>query len=378
MRQRMSELRRRPDLVWVYTGHNEFLYNEIEFRKSRQEAIQAPVERIAGRSRLYVWARQRLEQVGSLRKMEIETQLNQSSFRLCTPEQYEHRVRRFREHLSEICRFTQRHEIPTVLTIPACNQVGFAPNQSGFSILVSGEERAAFLKHLQTARQLLAVGELASAESQCREALAIDDTFADAHFTLARILHAGQKIEESRRHYAVAVDYDTFPLRAAKRFREVVRQVAAETDAILIDAEQVIRGVSATGELDDSVFFDLVHPRAVVYDALADATRDALHTHKVLASAKAGTGGGSPQKIEAILLEGGFSNTDWIRVLDELISYLSWVSLFQRDHTECMQRIQYYKSARARVGKPDFDAFTEIEQSDRLIGDSFDRDAGAR
>lgn len=359
--QKLSALRLRPSLLWIYAGHNEFLQDQRQF--TRPPKYRSMLDRLVDWSATYRWSLRILRRNAAFQKDHIRD-VGLVGYRLCTQEQYEARLERFRHHLTAVCRFARRQRIPTVLTVPACNLVGLAPNQSSFTPEVSIQDRERFFELFAKAKEAHNERNSEAAVSCLRAALEIDDRFAEAHFLLAETLLAQGRRDEAVRHYYLAVDYDGYPLRASRRIQQIVRDVAAETGAILIEGHDVLAACSSRGLLDDEVFFDLVHPRARGYLALSGAVLNALRTRGVIIPGKQWRELCQPTVTEAFE-HFEFTTDDWRTTLRELISYYKWIALFRNDALRRQARAKHYSRLLERCGVPGFKPIAEVEESGR-------------
>jgi tetratricopeptide (TPR) repeat protein len=98
-----------------------------------------------------------------------------------------------------------------------------------------------------------------------REALELDDHYAELHFRLARCLSAAGDRPAARTHYAHARDLDALPFRATGPLNDVVRATARQfqgAGVAFVDADQAFRAAVAEpgGPGDQRLFSDHCHP----------------------------------------------------------------------------------------------------------------------
>lgn len=145
----------------------------------------------------------------------------------------------------------------TVLT----NQKDFSPFQSRHHQGFSEEQARAWDAVFNAGSEASTTGDWSTAERHFREALTIDDDFAEGHFRLARVLLRAQKTEEARREFQRALDLDVLRFRTDSRLNETIRRVAATAGEGVILADLVKAGEadSPGGILGDELLYEHVH-----------------------------------------------------------------------------------------------------------------------
>ena len=105
-----------------------------------------------------------------------------------------------------------------------------------------------------------------------------------------------------------AKEKDEIRLRAPEAFNDVIRDLAREHQATLVDVQQVAMTASENMIEDQSFFDDLVHPSWRGYDLIAGAFFDALKGHPVLVPGGVSTASGEGPKPSAFERAYGFLN----------------------------------------------------------------------
>ncbi len=108
-------------------------------------------------------------------------------------------------------------------------------------------------------------GRHAEAISRYLAAAALDGHFAELHFRLARCRAASGQLDQARREFLLARDWDALQFRADSRLNDVVRQTATRHPAgtvRLVDAERALAEADAEEHQipGDRLFNDHVHP----------------------------------------------------------------------------------------------------------------------
>jgi hypothetical protein len=287
MRQALTGLKRRPDAMIIYSGHNEFYaydnwkrivpYYEDEIDPQSAWTLRERIDHATPLRELMSETLERRRQQIAPDHIITRPVVDRPS---CTAEEYARRLASFRDHLETMVAFCERVKCLPILVMPAGNEGGFEPNRSVLARHTTKHEREVFARKFLAARSLEATDPERGMQSY-RRLLARQPGFAEADFRLARLLEASGAWAEANRHYHLARDHDGLPLRCPSPFLNVYRKVAARhPGAIVIDGPAVLRAISPHGILDDHVFNDGQHPALVGYIALAQAILDQLFARR--------------------------------------------------------------------------------------------------
>jgi tetratricopeptide (TPR) repeat protein len=259
--------RQSPDVFVLYIGNNEVV------------GLHAPgpdatiVDRHLTLSRASYWAHslrfgQWIARVGEESKLKAVPKQDMDYFRqnrIAFDDPARQIVyRHFQQNLEDICRAAQGSGAKTILSTIAVNLKDFPP--------IGSLHRGALTSARETEWEALyAKGIAAETNHQYESAIELflaaarlDDHYAELQFRLARSYEALGKFDDSRRHYALACDWDAMAFRADSKINEVIRQTAANRQngsMTLVDAEQVFseNDSGAHGIPGENFFHDHVH-----------------------------------------------------------------------------------------------------------------------
>lgn len=283
----LAKLERRPDLVILYAGHNEFQMRYSWGHGARHYADEIPPATVRTSLVDAITAR---SSVCGLIDATIDLFLQASppghdvsralvDVPVYTPAEYAERLRDFRVRLEAITDYCERVGATVVLVIPPGNEADFEPNRSFLPADMPRSQRAEFAQDFESARALEA-GDRNAAIAAYRRLLERQPGFAETHYRLARLLEAAGQPREACEHYVAARDCDGLPMRCPSEFQDVYREVAARhPKAILIDGPVVLRDLSSRGVVGDMFFTDGFHPSLIGYTELARAVLEGLRTH---------------------------------------------------------------------------------------------------
>jgi lysophospholipase L1-like esterase len=284
--QLLGSLTRRPDLVIIYAGHNEFSMRHDWAHSTEHYADETPPTRetLEGFARKHSSLCRLIQRTASRLRLEIPPVYKITrqlvDVPVYTATEYRDRLHDFRTRLEVITAYCERMGAQVVLVIPPGNDADFEPNRSILPPETQRAQREEFARRFQAARDSEAVdpvGALVAYEALLER----QPGFAETHYRLARLLEAMGKRDEANQHYVAARDEDGLPMRCISEFQGVYREVAARhPEAILIDGPAVLRGLSPRGVVGDNFFNDGFHPSLNGHTALAQAILQSLHARR--------------------------------------------------------------------------------------------------
>ncbi len=236
MHTKLAGIQRRPELVILYAGHNEFssrfdwghgALHYIDLTPPAVETLRSIACRVSPLIRLMGETAQRLR-VSTPPPRTVTRRL--VDVPVYTPEQYAERLTEFGTRLGAIVTYLEWVGATVVLVIPPGNDAGFEPNRSFLAPDTLQAEREAFAIEFASARANQAK-DPAGAETQYRRLLKRQPNFAETHFQLARLLEQAGRWDEAFQHYVAARDLDGLPMRLPSDFQQCYREVAAQHPA---------------------------------------------------------------------------------------------------------------------------------------------------
>ena len=262
----LAGIRRRPELVILYAGHNEFQsrfdwgHGAIHYADESlpaTETLQGLARRISPMMRLLGDTARSLRvsipppHVVTRRLVDVP---------VYTAEEYVDRRREFGLRLAAIVSYFEWIGVQVVLVIPPGNDAGFEPNRSFLKSNTPRDERERFATEFAAARAA-ETADPAAAEKMYRRFLERQPQFAEGHFRLARVLERSANWDEAFQHYVAARDLDGLPMRLPSDFQQVYKDVAARHPrAILVDGPAEFHASTEHGLIGDSFSTDGLHP----------------------------------------------------------------------------------------------------------------------
>ena len=278
-----------PDLLIIYTGHNEFLEERTYPQLRRPSWILDQATLLASRSSIFtvIYRGLRGDPATSNQRVILPGEVDEILNHTVGPSSY-HRddiqrkqvILHFELNLRRISEMACRHRVPLLLVTPAGNLRSFSPFKSQFDDALSKTDRHQWQTHVDKARLLKIEENWQEARNELVQAVNLDPRQALAHYQLGSVLleqgDATMALESFRR----ARDEDVCPLRALTPMVDAVRATAIRQQDWLVDFEQLVAEQSqqTLGHPvpSDDLFLDHVHPSIEAHRLLAEAIIDRL------------------------------------------------------------------------------------------------------
>lgn len=244
----------RPDMIIIFSGHNEFLTRQFEtpsIRKMREWAASTGVVRLWNRF---------VKRMTRGSKRAVAVMPSQLSGFDRDGNDFQARVRRYEDNLTAMVELARSAGTPLLLgTLPA-NLRDWPPVFRTLEAAAGGvEDEAAVGEMLDS----LFEEEYARSEAGLLALSGHDSASAVADYVRGR-LALNSAIADARNQLAAAKDADPIPWRALSRFNDHVRSLAAaENDQVyLVDAEQILAQEAEGGAPGFELIADNCHPTA--------------------------------------------------------------------------------------------------------------------
>lgn len=243
-----------PDLVVVYSGHNEF-YGAYGVASSNQAGSTPGMLKLQYQLRGFaiVQALSRLAQYlrGSAPPSLMETMVGQD-FIPADSWKRGAAAELLYDHVGSMIRMGRERDVPVLVCTLAGNERDLAPVGDDPA---AGEEGGPV--DVYTYRNALDADETID---ELEALLQRRPDLARAHFVLGQAYHAQGAFEQAQHHFVQARDLDTMPWRATTALQQSIRRAVTEQDAALCDVERAFRGRSPGGSIGRELMDDHVHP----------------------------------------------------------------------------------------------------------------------
>ena len=283
-----------PDLIIVYSGHNEYLerrsyaplhassrLNRAQRWLSDLRTVQL-ARSLAGQSAKRPEPRESAGAEQTILQAEVDALLDyqggladyQRDAQWTKPI-----AEHFRWNLEQMCVECQQADVPLILVRPVSNLLDCPPFKYENDPHLLPELRKRFDQHWQAARAALEASEQSGDEFdrepskqspqasreraivELHSALEIDPEHAGALYLLGQLQWASGDYQSARDTLRRARDFDVCPLRATSEIVSMVTQVAQQYRVALLDAEQLFSQRSPHELVGSQWLVDHVHPK---------------------------------------------------------------------------------------------------------------------
>ena len=255
-----------PDLFIVYTGQNEFLEERSYGRLADLPSwmiytysVLNSTRTYSGMKRLYdAWRPNSLQQ--ARKRFEVSGEVDDILTHTLGPISY-HRdddLRRqilthYRLNLERIVRLARDAGAEVIFVKPVVNLKDMSPFKSEHREGLAGEALNNWNRLFEQAKMDHAAGKFSESLVKYRQALHIDDRYAELHFQIGRVLFDLGSYDEAESSFWRAVDEDIAPLRMLSSMATILSSIAARHDVPLVDFQQILRQAYLQ-KYDHSVF----------------------------------------------------------------------------------------------------------------------------
>lgn len=278
-----------PDLIVIYTGHNEFLEDRTYESVRETPPLFRKSHGWLSTFKTYRWIRHLVVSGGA----ENGKQGNESDVAFKMPTEVEARLDyqgglelyhrdeqwhqdiacHFELNLRRMLRACKSADVPVMLVNPVSNIRDASPFKSEHGAGMSQKEIDEFDSLLlSTQRESLATKlELESDAIALTAATEMDPKHALAQFKLGQTYLLQGKIELAKRHLEFAKEEDICPLRILDSLRQVIHDVIEQEGINSFDANEFFVSKSPQGIVGDKWLVDHVHPSIAGHQQLAEA-----------------------------------------------------------------------------------------------------------
>lgn len=362
--KKLAELAIIPDVLIVYSGHNEYI-SRFEWKRTvrpkaelawpggltRPGELEAIFDRLARVSRFEKLVREAIDRnrLDSLPPISASREL--VDLPPCDEDETAALHADFQARLEAIVAFAIDAGAIPILISPCGNDADFEPNRS----ILKGPYSDASWRKAIAARFAEALGLERSNPNRSTELYRglLDEhpEFAEAHYRLATLARGSGDAKTAASHFISARNLDGFPFRCVEPFRAIYRAVAAERRVPLIDAQNLFESLVPDAILDDRLFMDGVHPSVSGQVALAEAVLAQLFARRFQNVLE-----GDPPKLDSREIARRFG----------VVGPAVWKKIIMRSHKYYMAAagVRYDPLARVEKAKRYFDAADRIARGE--------------
>jgi lysophospholipase L1-like esterase len=281
-----------PDLVVLYTGHNEFLEDRTYADIKRRPPALGRLQTAASRWRTYVVAQHAYASLTGRTRREHQEERDVVAAEVDAILDYQNGlaqyewdqpwreavVAHFELNIRRAVAIAATADVPLLLVNPVCNLRDCPPLKIMPRDGLAQEDTRRFAELIDEARSYYHGDkrDLRAAAERFERALTIDDRHAGARYELAECYdQLGMKVQ-AREAYLAAKDHDVCPLRMLQSMHEALLDVATDTNTPMVDVRELFERESRDGIPGGELLVDHVHPNVRGHQLIGEALAEWL------------------------------------------------------------------------------------------------------
>ena len=268
-----------PDVLIVYSGHNEFV--ETAF-------FEALKHRSTARTRLEFWlahshvysamqsAAEGLRYETPSTSDQFQARVQRDETVIFSRQQKEAIVAEYHRRLARLVRSTRAAGVHVVLSTVPANLRDWRPQASTMDVRLDDDAQRQWTEAFVTGKQQLNNGDFEASAASLELAARLAPGYAETQFLLAKAYDGLARWDDARRAYQQACDADASPNRRVSGINAAIREVARQYGALLVDVERIFEQRSEHGLVGFNLIEDYVHPTREGHELIAWHVWDAI------------------------------------------------------------------------------------------------------
>ncbi len=261
-----------PDIIVVYSGHNEFVEPSFFEELKRQSAVRNRIEYALAQRRIYsivhdLWHRpseqKAVEVAGIGRYVRREDSVVYETAKK------QEIVEAFSRGLRRLIRTVHDHGVRVVVATVPCNLRQWRPRISLLPSTLSAAPRREHQAKITNAGRHLKASEFGDALAALRHATKIAPDHAETNFLMGQAYEGLGEWENAADAYRRACDLDGTPARRVTGINDAIRAVTPDEGALLVDVERSFEDLSEHGLVGFNLIEDYVHPTVEGHQVIA-------------------------------------------------------------------------------------------------------------
>ena len=258
-----------PDLVLIYTGHNEFYGPDgvgasfLEKRLPFLTPLKYSVRDLSIAGLIRSWLSDAPGTHSPGLDMTLMKQVSQNNKIQLSSSDAERIFSRFESNLTSLVELFAKRNIPLVISDVTSN-LTFPPFASASDDWESGKKNI-----VADAERSLSAGKYEPAIVELTKLMMTDSANARTHFLLGNAYEMRGDFDEARRHFVLARDYDLLKFRAPGKIDEIIRHVCVREKIPFISSDSLFQAASLRGISGNDLFWEHLHPTPKGYFIIA-------------------------------------------------------------------------------------------------------------
>jgi tetratricopeptide (TPR) repeat protein len=268
-----------PDVLIVYSGHNEFIETAFFEALKRRSTARTRLEFLLAHSHVYSAMQSAAEDLRNetpSTSEQFQARVRRDQTVLFSQKQKEAIVEEYHRRLARLVRSAQAAGIHVVLATVPCNLRDWRPEASTMDVSLGDDAQRQWSEAFVTGKQRLESGDFEAATASLERAVRLAPGYAETQFLLAKAYEGLARWDDARRAYQQACDTDASPVRRVSGINAAIREVARRSGALLVDVERIFEQRSEHGLVGSNLIEDYVHPTREGHELIAWHVWDAI------------------------------------------------------------------------------------------------------
>ena len=283
-----------PDLIIVYTGHNEFIghfgtSSTVNIGKNRL-LIESIIS--LQNSKLFLLNKLAFFKINSFfrKKSTAPVNLFQTMLRKSkvtwTESDHELTEKNYRLNLTEMANLAQKNGIRLIFSSLTSNLSDFSPIKPEFDNSTSIQSQKKIRSLLSKGISFMNENKTEEAIQTNKKALELDINFAESHYNLGKAYETASNYELAQSHFELARDFDKLHLRSCTKLNNIIEEVGKKFNVPVVDMEKSIRTYNKNKPLGNNFFLEHVHPNINGHLVMGETIARFLFRHDILGAKK--------------------------------------------------------------------------------------------
>ncbi len=283
-----------PDLIIVYTGHNEFIghfgtNSTVNLGKNRL-LIKSII--FLQSSKLFLLTKLAIFKIKSLFKEKNSEPVN--LFRAMLKKSkvswnnHDHELTEanYKLNLTEMATLARKKNVRLIFSSLVSNLSDFEPlkSKTSFSDQVNSNHKINQL--LEQVKNLLKEKNIEGAIQTNKKALELDSNYAKSHYQMGKSYMASSQFSKAQTHFKLARDLDKLHIRSCSKLNSIIHQIGKEKNVPVINMEESLKRYSKNGILGENFFLEHVHPNINGHLIMGETIARFLFHHDILNNKK--------------------------------------------------------------------------------------------
>ena len=260
-----------PDVLVIYSGHNEFVERGFYEALKNRGATQNHLEHALAHTRIYSALARTLAEArdtGSKGKDQFGMTVRREQNLNFTDQEKQAVVVDFQNTLQKLVRHAHDRNVRVILATVPCNLRDWPP-ESVASLRGDETEMSAWTAAFNDGRRKLDGGQFREAITALEQAATIAPQYAETHYLLGKAFEGAESWQRARMAYERACDCDASPDRRLSAVNDAIREVARNEGVRLLDVDRIFQDQSDHGLVGFNLIEDYVHPNETGHHLIA-------------------------------------------------------------------------------------------------------------